>query len=110
MSDTPANTAVVGVAPGATRTNGRLCRIDGEDEVVSVFKTTGRPDRPRQIEPRHRTEGLVLGFRATGLSREEPSLPLLSASDIPYSWSLSTSGTLHITTGVPSRPTRAISA
>jgi len=66
-----------------------------EVQIVSVFKTDGRPDRPRAIDhPRRRTEGLVLGFAAAKPQNKPHGSPLV-ANELPLSWSLSMSGAFN---------------
>lgn len=58
-----------------------------EVQVVSVFKTPGPPDRPRELNPRHRSEGLLIGFtRADPFEAREL---VATMTDVPLSWSVS---------------------
>eukprot|EP00929_Paragymnodinium_shiwhaense_P061651 TRINITY_DN30814_c0_g1_i1.p1 TRINITY_DN30814_c0_g1~~TRINITY_DN30814_c0_g1_i1.p1 ORF type:complete len:601 (+),score=114.16 TRINITY_DN30814_c0_g1_i1:72-1874(+) len=74
-----------------------------ELQVMSVFNTPGRADRPRDAAPRRRTEGLSLGFttRRPGDLLDRASLPASDRSieDVPMSWSVVMSGCLNQATG-----------
>jgi hypothetical protein len=61
-----------------------------EVQVVSLFRTPGLPDRPKELDKRHRTEGLVIGMTAMPPSEITPHLR--SATDVPRTWCVATSG------------------
>merc|ERR1719199_2089605 len=61
-----------------------------EIQVVSLFRSPGRPDRPKEIEKRHRTEGLIIGMTATPPS--EFADHMRSVTDVPQAWCVGASG------------------
>jgi len=93
---------VVGECPLPVLPQGHYMEV----EVISLFKTKGGPSRPRELQPRHRTEGLVLGFKTQPLREHEQGVGSLGAGDMASSWSVSTSGTLYMTPGAPSKATK----
>eukprot|EP00928_Gymnodinium_smaydae_P029921 TRINITY_DN22393_c0_g4_i2.p1 TRINITY_DN22393_c0_g4~~TRINITY_DN22393_c0_g4_i2.p1 ORF type:complete len:552 (-),score=107.05 TRINITY_DN22393_c0_g4_i2:50-1663(-) len=85
---------LVGAAPAGIFARGQYTEV----QVVSVFKATARPERLRQIEPRQRTEGLVLGFTTLPpASLCAKSNGYYMAGHLPCSWSIATSGSFCVT-------------
>lgn len=85
-----------------------------EVEVRSVFFRDGPPDRPKPLNPRGRSEGLVLGMTPrlpTDLSQHHRRTlgALLGARDVPMAWCVSSSGTFYFTGNDPARATRPVS-
>eukprot|EP00927_Polykrikos_kofoidii_P045629 TRINITY_DN39667_c0_g1_i1.p1 TRINITY_DN39667_c0_g1~~TRINITY_DN39667_c0_g1_i1.p1 ORF type:complete len:652 (-),score=96.92 TRINITY_DN39667_c0_g1_i1:77-2032(-) len=95
-----------------------------EVQILSVFKTKGPPERPKELEQRGRSEGLVIGFTATNprvvqgpkcwdrpgseSARIAVPLPAVHANNMPMSWSVSMSGGYYTTAESPSRPARVM--
>lgn len=61
-----------------------------EIQVISLFRTPGRPDRPKELAKRHRTEGLIIGMTTTPPS--DLTAQMRSATDVPRAWCIATSG------------------
>jgi len=68
-----------------------------EVRVMSLFTSPGRPDRPKQLEPRCRTEGLVVGMTSMVPSSLKYSAKVASA--VPRSWCISMNGTYYCADG-----------
>lgn len=76
-----------------------------EIQVLSLFRSPGRPDRPKDIDRRHRTEGIVIGMTSTPPDRMKADVHV--ASDIACSWCVATSGKYYcspVPTEPPKRP------
>jgi len=82
---------VVTSAPASLSSEGHYFEV----QVPTLFYTPGRPDRPRSIEPRTRTEGLILGLTKTKPSDIGPNVQVASA--VPMSWCISTNGVFYRT-------------
>merc|ERR1719353_815143 len=78
-----------------------------EIQVVSLFRTPGRPDRPKEIGKRHRTEGLTIGMTTTAPS--QMGAHLRAASDVPHAWCIATSGKYYATDAQKSPEKRPMS-
>jgi len=78
-----------------------------EIEVVSLFRTLGRPDRPKELDKRNRTEGLVIGVTATPPS--EFTAQMRSATDVPRAWCIATSGKFYAADTPAEQPKRLVS-
>jgi len=78
-----------------------------EVQIMSVFDTPGRPDRPRDAAPRRRTEGLALGFTTSRPDslKDTSGQPASDRTleDVPNSWSLAMTGALYRSTGSTGR-------
>lgn len=72
-----------------------------EIRLTTLFRTPGRPDRPKDLEQRSRTEGVVLGVTSTKPWYIPTSAR--NATDVPWCWSVSSSGRYNATGGGPSR-------
>lgn len=65
-----------------------------EIQVVSLFRSAGRPDRPKELSNRQRTEGLIIGMTTTPPS---DFTGIRSATDVPRAWCVATSGKYYAT-------------
>jgi len=78
-----------------------------EIQVVSLFRTPGRPDRPKELGRRNRTEGLVIGMTATPPA--EFNAQMRSATDVPRAWCVATSGKYYAAEVPAEQPKRPVS-
>lgn len=77
-----------------------------EVQIRSVFRSVGRADRPKQLEPRSRREGLMIGMTTTKPSAIDPKVR--SAREVPRSWCVSTSGRFYASSSAALGRTRAV--
>jgi len=64
-----------------------------EVRVKSLFHSEGRPERPKQLEPRHRSEGIVIGVTAT--SPSDIGTHVRSTREVPRSWAVTSGGRFY---------------
>mmetsp|Transcript_102421 Transcript_102421/g.181891 ORF Transcript_102421/g.181891 Transcript_102421/m.181891 type:complete len:516 (+) Transcript_102421:42-1589(+) len=77
-----------------------------ELEVVSVFRTTGRLERPKPEDPRGRSAGLVLGFKTERPGQEDRMAK--NVASVSNSWCISTNGFFSCQKGpTPKSPSRS---
>jgi len=77
-----------------------------EIQLVSLFRSAGRPDRPKEVAHRQRTEGLIIGMTTTAPS--EITAQMRSATDVPRAWCIATSGKYYATDAQSEPPKRPV--